>query len=344
MLKHPTRGCFFITKGSDTMAEKSYFYDSTASDERIYQAADFARFHHQIIGDGVSNTLNLPDLEVSAENNMEVSLGAGYMFANGYLYENSSTMTLKHDIADSSNDRIDRIVIRFDSDPAQRRIYAVIKKGTPAKNPAPPSITRDNYVHEMSVAQVRIIAGKSHIEQSEITDERANDDVCGYIPLHNIYRGLGINELGMVTMPNQSFLEVENSNPNAVIDGEERTDILLGNQVVEDTQNELHNGMFVPKADGIYTIWAMVRCDEADLRGEDVGGTDIQIFLVVNDEQTRFPIIVNVLHDHRDNMWTGSTVMRIKKGDKVHLSAKLIHKPGGDIPIRNTWFRISKNA
>src|SRR5690625_7891458 len=86
------------------MAEKSYFYDSTASDERIYQAADFARFHAQIIGNGVSNTTTMPDLEVSAKNNMEVSLGAGYMFANGYMYENSSTMTLKHDIADSRSE------------------------------------------------------------------------------------------------------------------------------------------------------------------------------------------------------------------------------------------------
>src|SRR5699024_5985125 len=95
------------------MAERMYFFDSTEADERIYDAADFARFHHQIIGNGVSNTQNLPDLEVSAGDNMEINLGAGYCFADGYLYQNDSTKTLEHDIADTENDRIDRVIIRL---------------------------------------------------------------------------------------------------------------------------------------------------------------------------------------------------------------------------------------
>src|SRR5699024_12685986 len=65
-----------------------------------------------------------------------------------------------------------------------------------------------NYIYEMSVAQVLIKAGKSYVEDSEITDERSNDEVCGYIDLHNIYRGLCVNEYGMVTMPNQSYVEM----------------------------------------------------------------------------------------------------------------------------------------
>src|SRR5699024_11712371 len=67
----------------------------------------------------------------------------------------------------------------------------------------------DNYIYEMSVAQVLIKAGKSYVEDDEITDERENDEVCGYIDLHNIYRGLFVNEYGMVTMPNQSYVEMD---------------------------------------------------------------------------------------------------------------------------------------
>ncbi|MYL44580.1 hypothetical protein GLV94_02895 [Virgibacillus halodenitrificans] len=241
------------------MAIKGYFYDSTVDDRRYYNMQDFARFHAQIIGNGVSNTPNLPDLEVTAKTNMEIGLGAGYMFANGYMCENDSTLTLKHEIADPTNDRIDRVVIKFDNNPAQRKTYAYIKKGVPSTNPVPPSLQRDNYVYEMSVAQVRIIAGKSFVEQAEITDERANDSVCGYIPLHNIYRGLQINQDGMVTMPNQSFIKTENSSPQTL----PSTATSLATAVplqfgstIEDKQLEVSsNASFTAKADGVYNYW-----------------------------------------------------------------------------------------
>jgi len=323
------------------MAEKSYFYDSTASDERIYQAADFARFHAQIIGNGVSNTTTMPDLEVSAKNNMEVSLGAGYMFANGYMYENSSTMTLKHDIADSSNDRIDRIVIRFDSDPAQRKNYAVIKKGTPAKNPAPPSITRSNYVHEMSVAQVRIIAGKSHIEQSEITDERANDDVCGYIPLHNIYRGLSINELGMITMPNQSFIKTQNDDMQKFGMDESlssATPIKFG-KVIEDKQKEVSsNTQFIAKADGVYNYWVEIAFDN----GVMPANSELHIYAFVDGKES-FPLGTKLFSDPRDNFMVVNGFDSLSKGDKIDFRVTS-YQLNEEVGTRFTRVRVAKLA
>src|SRR5690606_28800418 len=113
----------------------------------------------------VSNTTNLPDLAVEAKENMTVTLGAGYCFANGYMYENTAALDLTHDIAHTTYDRIDRVVIRFDHNPSERKVYAYIKKGTPASSPVAPSLTRDDYVYELSVARVLIIAGKSYIEQ-----------------------------------------------------------------------------------------------------------------------------------------------------------------------------------
>ena len=301
--------------------EKAYFYDSTANDQRIYQAADFARFHAQIIGNGVSNTPNLPDLEVSAKTNMDVALGAGYVFANGYMYENSSTMNLKHDIADANNDRIDRIVVRFDSDPAERRIYAVIKKGTPATSPAAPAVTRDNYVHEMSVAQVRIIAGKSFIEQSQITDERANDSVCGYIPLHNIYRGLGINEVGMVTMPNQSYVQMHDSS-DLTLKGDSSNSYVNNTISIKteiDRQNEVSGGSFYTKEDGVYMFHFHLALDttlsdrqkiQGSLRINDAAGVSNALFFF-----NRPGVGYSDLH------FTGSVITYLEKGDKVNVIA-----------------------
>lgn len=316
--------------------ERGYFFDSTTTDKRIYQAADFARFHSQIIGNGVSNTSNLPDLAVSAKTNMDVALGAGYMFANGYMYENSSTATLTHYIADPTNDRIDRIVIRFDSDPAERRIYAYVKRGAPSSNPTPPSLQRDEYVFEMSVAQVRIIAGKSYVEQAEIKDERANDEVCGYIPLHNIYRGLSINELGMVSMPNQSFMKSMNEEPITLTASSQT--IPFGD-IETDKQGEVtNNTTFKAKSDGIYQFWV----EFAWSQDSGLAGADIQIYLYVNGVES-FPLAAKVLADDNDNFVIQSGFDELQEGDEVTLKALAFR--ASNIPgTRFTRIRIAKMA
>jgi hypothetical protein len=294
--------------------EKSYFFDSTADDRRFYNMHDLAKYHAQIIGNGVSNTASLPDLEVTARTNMEIALGAGYMFANGYMYENDSTMTLKHVIADPVNDRIDRVIIRFDNDPAERRIYAYIKQGVPAKSPMPPSLQRDEYIHEMSVAQVRIKAGKSFVEQSQITDERANDAVCGYIPLHNIYRGLQINEKGMVSMPNQSFFKATNRTPLQL--NTSRITVPFGN-VETDKQKEVKNNTtFKAKADGIYHFWIEFAWEQAS----GLTDVDVQVYLFVNGRES-FPLAAKVLTNVNDNFVIQSGFDELKAGDEVTFQA-----------------------
>lgn len=295
--------------------EKSYFFDSTLEDQRIYQAADFAKFHSQIIGNGVSNTSDLPDLEVTAKTNMAVSLGAGYMFANGYMYENSTTKELVHEIADSTNDRIDRIVICFDNTPAERRIYSYIKKGVAAVNPTAPELQRDNYIYELSVAQIRIIAGKSYIEQSQIKDERPNDNVCGYIPLHNIYRGLTVNELGMVSMLNQSFIKAVN-----IASQQMPMNTTLANaikikfgEVAADKQGEIINAdQFIPKADGIYSFWLELAFLPADV---PVNG-QIIIYVFVNGKES-FPLGEKIFSNTIDRYMMCSGFDDLKKGDTV---------------------------
>ncbi|WP_424474841.1 hypothetical protein [Oceanobacillus kimchii] len=313
-----------------------YFFDSTADDQRIYQAADLARYHAQIIGNGVSNTASLPDLEVTARTNMDVALGAGYMFANGYMYENDSTMTMTHAIADPNNDRIDRVVICFDNDPAERRIYAYTKTGVPSSNPTPPSLQRDDYVFEMSVAQVRIIAGKSFIEQSEITDERANASVCGYIPLHNIYRGMQINEFGMVSMPNQSFMKSMNNNPIQLTST--RKKLPFGTIETDKQQEVINNTTFKAKADGIYQFWVELAWQQES----GLTGVDVQIYLYVNGTES-FPLSAKVLADENDNFVIQSGFDELKAGDEVTVEA-LAFRSNNLPETRFTRVRIAKMA
>jgi hypothetical protein len=296
--------------------ERGYFFNDIyqgPDKEPIYQkyqAADFARFFAQIVGNGVSNTPDLPDLSVRVKQNMNVLLDAGYAFANGHMYANTAAMDLVHDTAEPDVDRIDRVVIRFDTTPTICKAFAYIKKGTPSASPVPPSLQRDSLVYELSVAQVRIVAGKSFIEQYQITDERTDDNVCGYIPLHNIYRGLTINQDGMVTMQNQSFVKTQNDTPFTM--SASLQEIPFGT-VETDKQGEVINGTtFKAKADGVYQFWLEMAWPQDVLPV----GTDVQLFVYVNGVSS-FPMEAKVFSDTNDNFLIKSGFDELKQGDEV---------------------------
>ena len=106
---------------------------------------------------------------------MNISILPGYAWLEGYLYKiDTEPLVLNLDAAHSELDRIDRVVIRLDKRLEHRYIRAFILKGTPAENPIPSDITRDENTYELSLAQVRVIGGRSLVAQSEITDERLN--------------------------------------------------------------------------------------------------------------------------------------------------------------------------
>ncbi|MCR6111749.1 hypothetical protein HXA35_20390 [Bacillus sp. A301a_S52] len=157
------------------MAELYRFFNSTPDDVRTYQANDFAQVFGNFLGDGFFDGLG-----ITANNNMTVSVAPGSGMVQGHEYTNTATKVLDLDVADSTQDRIDRVVLRLDRNTENRYIKAFIKKGETGSG-APPELTRNDYIWELSLAQVVITAGKSFIELSQITDERGNHDLCGRV-------------------------------------------------------------------------------------------------------------------------------------------------------------------
>lgn len=161
------------------MAEFYRFFNSTLDDPRKYDADEFAEYFRQILTDGIFN--GGTNLQVTCDNsNMKVKVNEGFGWIKGYLYKvDSEGVELQLDNADVSNDRIDRIVLRWDKE--NRYIRAFVLKGTPAVSPVLPNLIRNDRIFEISLAQVRVIAGKSYINSSEITDERLDENVCGLV-------------------------------------------------------------------------------------------------------------------------------------------------------------------
>lgn len=157
------------------MAEK-YFPFNSVSGDREYLAEDFAAYFADIIASGVSaNGDNLP---VSATSGLALSVGAGLAWIKGHLYDNTGTVAVSI-AAGESNPRIDRVCARLDV--AERKIGIVTIKGTAAASPTAPAIVRSADYWDICLAEVAVAASAISITQSNITDTRTDNDVCGVV-------------------------------------------------------------------------------------------------------------------------------------------------------------------
>jgi len=112
---------------------------------------------------------------------VSVSISAGEAWINGRLFSiDSDGESLLLPPADNSMRRIDRVVLRLDllgGVDGTGEIYPDILQGTPASNPSPPPLTRNNIVWEISLMRYTRLPGGATI--TDIVDERTDISVCG---------------------------------------------------------------------------------------------------------------------------------------------------------------------
>ena len=107
--------------------------------------------------------------------------GDGIVFWNDNEQTNGSKLTLTHDVADSALDRIDRVVVTWETTNYVARPTISILKGNPSSNPKPPALTNNNVQRQISLRQQRIPAGAISLSAALGTDERLNPNVCGIV-------------------------------------------------------------------------------------------------------------------------------------------------------------------
>lgn len=163
--------------------ERCGFFDANLVGEeydRVYLAAQFAAYFASFIGNGVyaehSNQLQVVAMPTPQ---MQVGVEKGQGWINGYWYENTDTMYLPIEVADGVLNRIDSIVLRLGF--AERNMWLMVKKGTPAINPIAPEVTRTADYYDLQLATVSIPASSIRITQAQIQDTRMNQDVCGWV-------------------------------------------------------------------------------------------------------------------------------------------------------------------
>lgn len=107
--------------------------------------------------------------------------GDGIVFWNDNEQTGESKLTLTHDVADGVLDRIDRIVVTWETTNYVALPTISILKGTASSNPVVPSLTNNNIQRQISLAKVSIPAGTVSLSASMITDERLDQSVCGIV-------------------------------------------------------------------------------------------------------------------------------------------------------------------
>lgn len=165
------------------MAEIFKFFNSAPGDERWHYASDFADYFGSVLSSGLISNGDLPvGLQVTVNaGTMTTSVNVGKALIKGYSYENTTPVKLTHSISEQTLDRIDRIVLRLDLKNASRFIKVFVKEGVSALEPIAPTLQRDQYVYELSLAQIRIRKNTSSLVVSDIKDERANENLCGIV-------------------------------------------------------------------------------------------------------------------------------------------------------------------
>lgn len=161
------------------MAQRFIFFNSTPGDPRKYFAQDFADYFKATHLNGLLHPYDQPGLKVSVKSGMIVSVEPGMATLNGYYYENTTPHELTHQMADVTYNRIDRVVLRLDSTHNERNVLLHVKKGVPASSPQPPGLTRNADVYELSLARILVRANTAQLNQSDLTDDRRDDSVCG---------------------------------------------------------------------------------------------------------------------------------------------------------------------
>lgn len=159
----------------------TYGFFNSVNGDRLYNADDISNYFLKLISNGVFAT-PANAMQVQENDGMTVQVSAGWGFINCKWINNDAPYLLTLDAADVVLNRIDRVVMRLNASNDVRTMELAIKKGTPASNPQPPTLTRvSGGVWELSLAQIAVAGGSATITQANITDERANTNLCGWV-------------------------------------------------------------------------------------------------------------------------------------------------------------------
>ena len=157
---------------------EKYGFFSSINNDRLYTAEDFTSYFAKFIQNGF---FPLPNnaFTVEANGTLDIKVNPGTMWINGHVYELTEQKEIHINAGDGILSRIDRIVVRLDY--VNRKIETVVVEGELSSTPVAPALKRDSDAYDMCIAELRVDAGVTAIQQSFIVDRRYSVNLCGEI-------------------------------------------------------------------------------------------------------------------------------------------------------------------
>ena len=167
------------------MAQRSGFFNALKTDKGYdikYNARDYSDNLAAIIGNGVRRSKD-NELRVIASGGMALTISVGRAWIEGCWYINDAIFTGFSVPTAPTGDRsrIDRVILRLNENIEARKIELVYLTGIPASVPTAPAITREGGVYDIVLADINVNAMAVGITQSNIIDQRPNQELCGWI-------------------------------------------------------------------------------------------------------------------------------------------------------------------
>lgn len=107
--------------------------------------------------------------------------GDGIVWWNDNEIKNGAKLQLTVDAADSTLNRIDRVVVEWKTTNYVDYPEIKILKGTASSSATAPALTNNSTLRQLSLARISIPAGTTALTNSLITDERLDKSVCGLV-------------------------------------------------------------------------------------------------------------------------------------------------------------------
>lgn len=160
----------------------SGFFNAIMQDgvpDRTYNCDDLNEFLKGLVSENgiYAEVSSACQVVASSGMNVVVKTGKGQIGFNWFEIESDTTLEIAN--SDVVLNRIDRVVIQRSLTNRNTVIY--VKQGTLASNPKPPALTRNESVYEIALADILVSKNISAITTALITDQRSNNNVCGWI-------------------------------------------------------------------------------------------------------------------------------------------------------------------
>ena len=149
--------------------------------DRAVDSAFLRDFYKAYWSDGVFYDPTTSFQVTAAGAGMALRVAPGKAQIQGAFAVESAVQSLSVAEADTTNNRIDTVVLRLDLSLDKRNIALAVLEGTPATEPVAPTLTRNSTVWELGLANITVRKNVSALTQLDITDTRLDTQKCGVV-------------------------------------------------------------------------------------------------------------------------------------------------------------------